>query len=133
MLKLSFSRARRASASFAIASVLVAAASAPAFAAGDAANGAKLFAQCKVCHTIVANKNGVGPSLKGVVGRKAGTLAGFSYSPAMKGSGLSWNAATLDSYLKGPMKKVPGTKMAFAGIANDKNRADVIAYLTTLK
>ncbi|MBN8817337.1 MAG: cytochrome c family protein [Sphingomonas sp.] len=101
--------------------------------AGDAANGAKLFAQCKICHSTEENKNGLGPSLHGVVGRKAGTLAGFNYSPAMKGSGLTWTDPTLDDYLKGPMKKVPGTKMAFAGIANDKNRADVIAYLDTLK
>ncbi|MBN8829258.1 MAG: cytochrome c family protein [Sphingomonadales bacterium] len=100
---------------------------------GDAANGAKLFAQCKICHAVEPGKNGLGPSLHGVVGRKAATLAGFSYSPAMKASGLTWSDAELNDYLRAPMKAVPGTKMAFAGIANDKNRADVIAYLDTLK
>jgi len=100
---------------------------------GDAANGAKLFAQCKICHAVEPDKNGLGPSLHGVVGRKAATLAGFNYSPAMKASGLVWTDAELNEYLTAPMKTVPGTKMAFAGIANDKNRADVIAYLDTLK
>jgi cytochrome c2 len=102
-------------------------------ASGDAANGAKLFAQCKICHAVEPGKNGLGPSLHGVVGRKSATLAGFNYSPAMKASGLTWTDAELNDYLRGPMKAVPGTKMAFAGIANDKNRADVIAYLDTLK
>jgi cytochrome c2 len=106
---------------------------AEAASSGDAANGAKLFAQCKICHSVDADKNGLGPSLHGVVGRKAATLAGFNYSPAMKGSGLTWSDAELNDYLRAPMKAVPGTKMAFAGIANDKNRADVIAYLDTLK
>ena len=92
--------------------VAVSAPAAPA-AAGDAASGAKAFAQCRVCHSVESGKNGLGPSLHDVVGRKAGTLAGFNYSPAMKA--------------------VPGTKMAFAGIADDKRRADVIAYLDTLK
>jgi cytochrome c2 len=100
---------------------------------GDAENGAKLFAQCKICHAVEPSKNGLGPSLHGVVGRKAAALAGFNYSPAMKASGLTWSDAELNDYLRAPMKAVPGTKMAFAGIANDKNRADVIAYLDTLK
>lgn len=100
---------------------------------GDAANGAKLFAQCKICHSAEPGKNGLGPSLHDVVGRKAGTEAGFTYSPAMKNSGLTWTDAELSDYLRAPMKLVPGTKMAFAGIASDKDRADVIAYLDTLK
>ncbi|OJY69614.1 MAG: hypothetical protein BGP16_07585 [Sphingobium sp. 66-54] len=100
---------------------------------GDAANGAKLFAQCKICHSVEPGKNGLGPSLHDVVGRKAGTEAGFTYSPAMKNSGLTWTDAELSDYLRAPMKLVPGTKMAFAGIASDKDRADVIAYLDTLK
>lgn len=106
---------------------------APTASAGDAANGAKLFAQCKICHAVEPGKNGLGPSLHGVVGRKAAVLEGFNFSPAMKASGLTWTDATLSDYLLAPMKKLPGTKMAFAGIANDKNRADVIAYLETLK
>lgn len=102
-------------------------------AAGDAASGAKLFAQCRVCHSVEPGKNGLGPSMHGVVGRKAGTLAGFNFSPAMKASGFVWSDAKLNDYLRAPMKSVPGTKMAFAGIADDKRRADVIAYLDTLK
>ena len=112
----------------------VVAVSAPAAAsAGDAASGAKLFVQCRVCHSVEPGKNGLGPSMHGVVGRKAGTLAGFNYSPAMKASGFVWSDAKLNDYLRAPMKSVPGTKMAFAGIADDKRRADVIAYLDTLK
>lgn len=101
--------------------------------AADAANGAKLFAQCKICHSVEPGKNGLGPSLHDVVGRKAGTEAGFTYSPAMKSSGLTWTDAELSEYLRAPMKLVPGTKMAFAGMANEKDRADLIAYLDTLK
>jgi len=101
--------------------------------AGDAANGEKLFVQCRVCHSVEPDRNGLGPSLHGVVGRHAAALTGFVYSPAMKDSGLSWDAATLSDYLRAPMRKVPGTKMAFAGIADDQNRADLIAYLATLK
>ena len=111
----------------------VVAVSAPTASAGDAASGAKLFAQCRVCHSVEPGKNGLGPSMHGVVGRKAATLAGFNYSPAMKASGFVWTDAKLNDYLRAPMKSVPGTKMAFAGIADDKRRADVIAYLDTLK
>ena len=116
-----------------VAVVAVSAPAAPAAAAGDAASGAKAFAQCRVCHSVEPGKNGLGPSLHDVVGRKAGTLAGFNYSPAMKASGFAWSDAKLNDYLRAPMKAVPGTKMAFAGIADDKRRADVIAYLDTLK
>lgn len=101
--------------------------------AGDAANGAKVFIQCKVCHAVEPGKNGLGPTLHGVVGRKAAQLAGFNFSPAMKASNLVWDDATLHDYLRAPMKKVPGTKMAFAGIADEQKRADVVAYLDTLK
>ena len=114
--------------------VVAVSAPAPATAsAGDAASGAKLFAQCRICHSVEPGKNGLGPSMHGVVGRKAGTLAGFNFSPAMKDSGFVWSDAKLNDYLRAPMKSVPGTKMAFAGIADDKRRADVIAYLDTLK
>lgn len=101
--------------------------------AGDATNGAKLFAQCKICHSVEPGKNGLGPSLHNINGRKAAMVEGFTYSPAMKDSGITWTDAALSEYLRAPMKLVPGTKMAFGGIANDKNRADVIAYLDTLK
>lgn len=101
--------------------------------AGNAANGEKLFVQCRICHSVEPGRNGLGPSLHDIVGRPAAQVAGFNFSPAMKDSGLTWDAATLSDYLRAPMRKVPGTKMAYAGMANDQNRADLIAYLATLK
>ncbi len=92
------------------------------------------FAQCRTCHTVEKDgRDGIGPNLWGVVGKSAGQKAGFAYSPAMKSSGLTWDNATLDIYLKEPMKTVPGTKMAYAGLRNDAQRAEVIAYLDSLK
>jgi len=98
---------------------------------GDAAAGEKVFAQCKTCHVIDAGVNRIGPSLHGVVGRKAGEIAGFSYSAANKESGITWTAEKLYQYLEKPARVVPGTKMAFAGLAKGQDRADVIAYLST--
>ncbi len=95
--------------------------------AGDPAAGEKAFAPCKACHNF--EKNGVGPDLKGVVGRKAGTYEGYSYSAALKNSGLTWDEANLHEWLKDPKAKVPGTKMIFQGIKDDKKVNDVIAYL----
>jgi cytochrome c len=104
--------------------------SSQASAAGDATNGQTLFKQkCGLCHNSQAGQNRVGPSLFGVVGRKAGSVSSYNYSDAMKSSGLIWDDATLDSYLAGPRAKIPGTKMTFAGFPNDSDRADVIAYL----
>jgi cytochrome c len=101
---------------------------------GDAANGAQLFKQkCGLCHSTEAGQNKVGPSLFGIVGRKAAANATYNYSDAMRNSGLTWDPATLDSYLAGPRAKVPGTKMTFAGLPKDSDRADIIAYLSTLK
>jgi cytochrome c len=91
------------------------------------------FAQCAVCHAVEPGKNGVGPSLAGVFGRKAGTVAGYAYSDANKNSGLTWDEATLDEYLTAPAKKVPGTKMTFAGYPDAAKRKEVIEYLKTLK
>jgi cytochrome c len=100
--------------------------------AQDAAAGAKVFLKCKVCHQIGENaKNSVGPSLTGVVGRKAGTFPGYSYSSANKNSGLTWDEATLTEYLKNPKAKVPGTKMTFPGLTSDEDIKNVIAYLKT--
>jgi len=103
-----------------------------AHADGDAANGEKIFAKCKACHTVEAGKNKVGPSLAGVVGRKAGMAPGFNYSDAMKNAGLTWDEATLSTYLTNPRKLVPGTKMAFPGLPKEQDRLDVIAYLKSV-
>jgi cytochrome c len=98
---------------------------------GDAAKGEKVFAQCKACHVAEAGVNRVGPSLWGVVGRKAGTVAGFNYSNANKSSGVTWSEDVLFTYLEAPQKFMPGTRMAFAGLKKPQDRADVIAYLKT--
>ena len=91
------------------------------------------FAVCTGCHAIFAGKNGIGPSLWGVVGRKAGSLPGYAYSAALQKSGIVWTPETLDVWLSGPMTMVPGTKMSFGGYSDAKPRAAVIAYLKTLK
>jgi cytochrome c len=101
--------------------------------AGDVEAGKTVFKKCMACHKAEAGKNGVGPSLFGVVGRKAGSEAGFKYSPAMTAKGVTWDAANIDAYLKDPKGFVPGNKMAFAGLPKDEDRANVIAYLETVK
>src|SRR5262245_10071559 len=100
-----------------------------ALAAVDPAKGEKIFAKCKACHTIEAGKNKIGPSLAGLIGRKAGTAEGYSYSDAMKNSGLVWDEDTLFKYLENPRGVVPGTKMIFPGVKDAQDRADLIAYL----
>jgi len=103
-------------------------------AAQDATAGEKVFKiQCMACHSNVAGKKGVGPNLFGVVGRPAGSVADFKYTAANKDSGLTWDAATLDRYLQAPRTVVPGTAMTYAGLKNDTQRADLIAYLATVK
>ena len=104
-----------------------------AMAAGDAAKGKKVFKKCKACHSVKAGKKKVGPYMFGVAGRKAGTAKGYKFSAAMKDSGLTWDDATLDSFLKKPRKLIKKTKMSFGGLKKEKQRADVIAYLKTLK
>ena len=104
----------------------------PANAAGDAAAGEKVFNQCKACHDVEKGVNKVGPTLKGVVGRKAASVEGYKYSAAMtkKGEeGLVWDEATLTAYLPNPKAYVPGTKMAFGGLKKPDDVANVIAYL----
>ncbi|MBB6249811.1 c-type cytochrome [Nitrospirillum iridis] len=102
--------------------------------AGDVAKGEKVFQRCKACHS--AEKGGadkVGPNLWGVVGRASATKDGFNYSPAMKAAAKTWDIATLDVYLTNPRALVPGNRMAFVGLPAAQDRADVIAYLSTLK
>lgn len=104
----------------------------PVRAEGDATKGEKVFAKCKACHEVEKGVNKVGPTLKGVVGRKAASVADFKYSEAMaaKGSeGLVWDEANLTTYLADPKAFVPKTKMAFAGLKKPDEVADVIAYL----
>ena len=91
----------------------------------------QVFKKCAVCHSLEPGKNLVGPSLAGVVGRKAGSEPDYDYSPAMKQSGLVWDPATLDSYLADPQKVVPGNKMPFPGLKTDQDRADVIALFSS--
>jgi cytochrome c len=103
----------------------------PQFAnAQDIASGEKVFQQCRACHQIGENaKNTVGPALNGLFGRKAGTIEGYSYSPANKNSGITWDEATFAEYIKDPRAKVPGTKMIYAGVKDEKRIQDLIAYL----
>ncbi len=97
----------------------------------DAAHGEQVFAQCKACHVAEKGQNRVGPSLWAVVGRHSGMIEGYAYSAANKNSGITWTEDKLFAYLEAPQKVVPGTKMAFAGLKNPQDRADVIAYLKT--
>ena len=98
--------------------------------AQDAAAGEKVFAQCRPCHQIGPNaKNVVGPELNGVIGRKAGTTPGYNYTPANKNSGITWDEATFREYIKDPKAKIPGTKMIYAGLKDEKRIDDLTAYL----
>ena len=103
----------------------------PAVAEGDAAKGQRVFnTQCRTCHKVEKDASSpVGPSLFGLIGRKSGTLDGFAYSEAMKKAGITWDEATLTEYLKDPKAKVPGTKMAYAGLKNPAQLEDLVAYL----
>ena len=97
---------------------------------GDAKKGEADFITCKTCHAIEAGVNKIGPSLHNIVGRKAGEIAGYTYSAANKNSGITWTEEKLFQYLENPQRIVPGTKMSFAGWPTDpQKRADVIAYL----
>lgn len=88
---------------------------------------------CAICHDVAPGKNKIGPSLAGVVGRSAGSVPNFHYSDGNKGSGLTWDVATLDRYLAGPRAVVPGTTMSYGGVKDAQQRKDLIAYLATLK
>ena len=98
--------------------------------AGDAALGEKVFKKCKACHVVDKEKHKTGPHLVNVIGRTAGTAEGYKkYSKAMKNSGIVWDDETLNGYLEKPKKYLKGTRMAFAGLKKEKDRANVIAYL----
>jgi cytochrome c2 len=110
------------------------AATAPALAEGDAAAGERVFARCGVCHGVGDANRAQGPNLNGVFGRVAGTQEEFAprYSPAMKAKGeegLVWSEETIDAYLADPRGYIPGNRMAFAGLREEADRANVIAYL----
>jgi cytochrome c2 len=107
--------------------VLVMAASAQA--AGDPKMGEQLYNKCKACHSLQAGKNGVGPSLHGLFGRKAGTMPGYTYSAAMKKADVVWNEDTLKKFLADPRMFIPGNKMVFPGMKNETQLDDLIAYL----
>ncbi len=98
--------------------------------AQDAAAGEKVFVVCKACHQVGDSaKNVVGPVLNGLFGRKAGSVDGYSYSDSNKKSGITWDDATFSEYIKDPKAKVPGTKMAFAGVKDEQKIKDLTAYL----
>ncbi|HEY1836483.1 MAG: cytochrome c family protein [Rhizomicrobium sp.] len=108
--------------------------SSAALAAADAKKGQEDFARCAICHTVAkGGGNGLGPDLFGVVGRKAASLPNFYYSQALKSSGITWTPDKLDAWIKSPATLVPGNRMAFAGIAQAGERADIVAYLASLK
>lgn len=98
---------------------------------GDAAAGEQVFAQCAACHVVEPGVNRTGPSLAGIVGREAGSVEGYNYTEANANSGITWTPEKMFQYLENPARVIPGTKMAFAGLPEAQDRADVIAYLAT--
>ncbi|HEX2114167.1 MAG TPA: cytochrome c family protein [Alphaproteobacteria bacterium] len=113
---------------------LTVAAAAQAMAQDKAKQGESVFKRtCAACHTVEAGKNKVGPSLAGVVGRKAASAEGFKYSEPMMKSGLTWTEENLDKYLADPKGFIPGNKMAFVGVKKEDERQAVIDYLETVK
>jgi cytochrome c len=113
----------------AFAAAVIVALAAPA-AAQDVENGKSIFGKCRACHQVGENaKNMVGPKLNGLFGRKAGSIEGFNYSDANKNSGITWDEPTFSEYIKNPKAKIPGTKMIFAGIPDEQDIGDLIAYL----
>jgi cytochrome c len=99
----------------------------------DAKAGERVFALCRSCHVLDEGVNRVGPSLYNIVGRKSGSVPGFNYSDANKNSGVTWTTDVLFEYLEDPKGFMPGTKMAFPGIKNPQDRANLIAYLESTK
>jgi len=102
----------------------------PSAMAQDAAAGEKVFAQCRACHQVGPTaRNLVGPKLNGLFGRKSGTIEGYNYSDANKKSGITWDEAVFAEYIKNPRAKIPGTKMIYAGLKDEKRINDLTAYL----
>lgn len=113
-----------------IALTMIAMSAMPALAqTGDAAKGKSVFARCALCHDVKPGPRKMGPNLSGLFGRTSGTTAGFAYSPAMQKAKIRWDAKTLDAFLTKPTGVVPGNRMAFAGLPNAADRANLIAYL----
>ena len=104
--------------------------SAPQANAQDIAAGEKVFLQCRACHQVGSSaKNAVGPILNGLFGRKSGTVAGYAYSSGNKDAAIVWDEIVFSEYIKDPRGKIPGTKMSYAGLKDEKRIGDLIAFL----
>jgi cytochrome c2 len=124
----------RAAAPLALLALLAPLAFAAPACAADPDAGARVFkSQCATCHAVAPGRNLTGPTLAGIIGRKAGTVPGFRYSAANKQADVTWDDKTLDTYLVDPKAMIPGTSMLYAGLKSETQRADLIAYLDTLK
>jgi cytochrome c len=118
----------------AIGGMLLTSVSGTAALAGDAGAGKSVFqSSCSICHSVQPGQNKIGPTLFGVVGRKTGSVPGYSYSPANEAANLTWDQATLDKYLEAPRAMIPGTKMTYGGVKDAGKRGDLIAYMATVK
>lgn len=107
---------------------------APAWAQDEPMPGQRVFGQCRSCHQVGPTaKNGVGPQLNGLFGRKAGGVEGFAYSAANKEAGFTWDEAVFAEYIRDPKAKIPGTRMVYAGLKNEAQAADLAAYLKSFK
>jgi cytochrome c len=115
-----------------VVSIVVIAQCAGAARADEIANGRTAFAACTACHSTDGSKR-MGPSLNGLIGRKAGSASDFNYSPAMRRATIVWDAEGIDKFLANPQREIPGNRMPFSGIADGSKRADIAAYLATLK
>jgi len=102
------------------------------FATSALAQQPAAFAACGACHSLDGSK-GLGPSLKGAFGRKAGTASGFTFSPAMRKAGMTWDEKSLDAFLADPQKAVPGNTMPFPGVPDAKQRSEIVQYIKTIK
>jgi len=102
--------------------------------AADLEHGAKVLKKCSTCHAVGPDaKSRVGPPLNGLFGRKSGTYGGYSYTDANKNSGITWNEASFKEYITDPKKKIPGTRMIYAGLSSEQERDDLWAYLSQFK